>query len=379
MMAENESTDSDRKLDNGLQERRSPVASRPAVENGVADRIKKEVTSEQDAPLDFSIKRPKGEDNGPVKSPSASVNSHGGSGDSVSDSGDSKSDEEHDMRIGEPQTALPGMLPGTNFPFMAAGMHGLQPGMLGAAFMNQQSEKQSKQGSKKTRPFKAYPKDPLSLPIGSFYGIPGMTPIQGAEHVNAQNVGSEELFNQYRQYLIRAQEQLQRKAATTNKKHPNSCPISPTAVPLSPTQVPMSNNHQQRRISSPALDSDNSSPSSTPSHLLRDSPATCAESGVPTSTHFGIYSAATTTSPVSSSMSRKRPRCLPDEQKDEAYWERRRKNNEAAKRSRDARRAKEDEIAIRAAFLEQENLKLRVEVAALKNETAKLRCLLYNS
>lgn len=65
--------------------------------------------------------------------------------------------------------------------------------------------------------------------------------------------------------------------------------------------------------------------------------------------------------------------------KDEAYWERRRKNNEAAKRSRDARRAKEDEIAIRAAFLEQENLKLRVEVASLKSETAKLRCLLYNS
>ncbi|KAK3854582.1 hypothetical protein Pcinc_038952 [Petrolisthes cinctipes] len=65
--------------------------------------------------------------------------------------------------------------------------------------------------------------------------------------------------------------------------------------------------------------------------------------------------------------------------KDDAYWERRRKNNEAAKRSRDARRAKEDEIAIRAAFLEQENLKLRVEVASLKSETAKLRCMLYNS
>lgn len=68
-----------------------------------------------------------------------------------------------------------------------------------------------------------------------------------------------------------------------------------------------------------------------------------------------------------------------DEIKDEAYWERRRKNNEAAKRSRDARRAKEDEIAIRAAFLEQENLKLRFELANLKNETAKLRCMIYNS
>nr|CAD7410340.1 unnamed protein product [Timema cristinae] len=68
-----------------------------------------------------------------------------------------------------------------------------------------------------------------------------------------------------------------------------------------------------------------------------------------------------------------------EECKDAAYWERRRKNNEAAKRSRDARRAKEDEIAIRAAFLEQENMKLKYEVAALRSETAKLRCLLYNT
>ncbi|XP_067941985.1 uncharacterized protein [Watersipora subatra] len=75
---------------------------------------------------------------------------------------------------------------------------------------------------------------------------------------------------------------------------------------------------------------------------------------------------------------RKRARTLPDDQKvkktsDEAYWERRRKNNEAAKRSRDSRRAKEDEIAIRAAFLEQENIRLRLELAALKAQTAKLR------
>ncbi|GLV36084.1 giant [Carabus blaptoides fortunei] len=63
--------------------------------------------------------------------------------------------------------------------------------------------------------------------------------------------------------------------------------------------------------------------------------------------------------------------------KDASYWEKRRKNNEAAKRSRDARRAKEDEIAIRAAFLEQENLKLKYEITALRNETTKLRCLLY--
>lgn len=69
---------------------------------------------------------------------------------------------------------------------------------------------------------------------------------------------------------------------------------------------------------------------------------------------------------------------VPEDKKDEAYWERRRKNNEAAKRSRDARRQKEEEIAMRAAFLEQENLKLRAQVAILKNETAKLHYMLYN-
>ena len=53
--------------------------------------------------------------------------------------------------------------------------------------------------------------------------------------------------------------------------------------------------------------------------------------------------------------------------------ERRKKNNEAAKRSRDSRRAKEDEIAIRAAFLEQENLQLKWEAARLKTEIGRLR------
>lgn len=66
------------------------------------------------------------------------------------------------------------------------------------------------------------------------------------------------------------------------------------------------------------------------------------------------------------------------EGKDPSYWEKRRKNNEAAKRSRDARRAKEDEIAIRAAFLEQENFKLKCEIAALRNELSKQRCMIYN-
>ena len=49
---------------------------------------------------------------------------------------------------------------------------------------------------------------------------------------------------------------------------------------------------------------------------------------------------------------------VPDGLKDDRYWNRRSKNNVAAKRSRDARRLKENQIALRAAFLEKENEKL---------------------
>ena len=82
---------------------------------------------------------------------------------------------------------------------------------------------------------------------------------------------------------------------------------------------------------------------------------------------------------VPSTHIRRRGSTLSEDQKDDTYWERRRKNNESAKRSRDAKRAKEDETVTRIAFLEQENSEAQVEVAALKNETAKLRCMLYNS
>lgn len=62
---------------------------------------------------------------------------------------------------------------------------------------------------------------------------------------------------------------------------------------------------------------------------------------------------------------------------DPGYWEKRKKNNEAAKKSRDARKAREDEIAIRCAFLEQENLKLKLKIAAVQSDTDKLQNIAY--
>lgn len=77
---------------------------------------------------------------------------------------------------------------------------------------------------------------------------------------------------------------------------------------------------------------------------------------------------------ISNAPSRKKGTPLPDVLKDEAYWERRKRNNEAAKRSRDARRAKELSTIERAKYLEEENLRLSKEVEVLKHENTTLRC-----
>ena len=57
---------------------------------------------------------------------------------------------------------------------------------------------------------------------------------------------------------------------------------------------------------------------------------------------------------------------IPTDQKDNRYYERRKRNNLAAKKSRDQRKMREDAIAIRASFLEKENSVLRTQVSALR-------------
>ncbi|KAI9529307.1 hypothetical protein NQZ68_010973 [Dissostichus eleginoides] len=64
---------------------------------------------------------------------------------------------------------------------------------------------------------------------------------------------------------------------------------------------------------------------------------------------------------------------VPEEQKDDKYWHRRKKNNVAAKRSRDARRLKENQITVRASFLQRENSALRTEVADLRKESTRYK------
>ncbi|XP_053976361.1 D site-binding protein [Hylaeus anthracinus] len=72
--------------------------------------------------------------------------------------------------------------------------------------------------------------------------------------------------------------------------------------------------------------------------------------------------------------SEKKP--IPDNQKDEKYYERRKRNNQAAKKSRDARKIREDHIALRATMLEHENAILRAQIITLREEAQSLRHML---
>lgn len=292
------------------------------------------------------------------------------------------------LQIGEPRTADPtrspanGSSPGPGLPGMLSGLQMGLPNanMLAHSFpamaaLMDPRRQLADAGSKNNRPFKAYPNDALSLAI-STAGIPqyltSFANFENSALTNGLNVSSEELFTIYKQQLLSLRERDKYFEALKQSQNAarSSSSSSSTTQSSIPPPYPSShfsktngmNNNIIGSLPTPPISSDSMS-----------SPLVGRNHNSNSVTNDDIHNSNLT------SAGRRRPRSLPDDQKDELYWERRRKNNEAAKRSRDARRAKEDQIAIRAALLEQENLKLRVEVAALKTETAKLRCMLYNS
>ncbi|XP_064325978.1 NFIL3 like protein [Phalacrocorax carbo] len=67
-----------------------------------------------------------------------------------------------------------------------------------------------------------------------------------------------------------------------------------------------------------------------------------------------------------SGSSRRKREFMPDEKKDNMYWEKRRKNNEAAKRSREKRRLNDFAMESQLAALSKENAILRTELLTLK-------------
>ncbi|KXJ24141.1 nuclear factor interleukin-3-regulated protein [Exaiptasia diaphana] len=63
-----------------------------------------------------------------------------------------------------------------------------------------------------------------------------------------------------------------------------------------------------------------------------------------------------------------RKHSIPDQMKDEKYWKRRLRNNRSAKKSREAKRVKDDFLKSRMAFLEMENKRLKMLVGTLLAE-----------
>lgn len=72
---------------------------------------------------------------------------------------------------------------------------------------------------------------------------------------------------------------------------------------------------------------------------------------------------------------KKRSRTIPAEDKDAVYYEKRTRNNESAKRSRDGRRTKEQQIQERVNFLEHENSRLSMENQAIRYQLGQLHTL----
>ncbi|KAJ8261517.1 hypothetical protein COCON_G00172400, partial [Conger conger] len=69
---------------------------------------------------------------------------------------------------------------------------------------------------------------------------------------------------------------------------------------------------------------------------------------------------------VKGSSCRRKREFIPDEKKDNLYWERRRKNNEAAKRSREKRRLNDMVLENKLMALGEENATLKAELLSLK-------------
>ncbi|CAB1433880.1 unnamed protein product [Pleuronectes platessa] len=63
---------------------------------------------------------------------------------------------------------------------------------------------------------------------------------------------------------------------------------------------------------------------------------------------------------------RRKREFISDEKKDASYWEKRRKNNEAAKRSREKRRLNDMVLENRVIALNEENVRLKTELLQLK-------------
>lgn len=103
-----------------------------------------------------------------------------------------------------------------------------------------------------------------------------------------------------------------------------------------------------------------------------DSPSSSKEDA-----HASGVSSTNGASNTSGGKNLKKGKSVPDEEKDESYWEKRKKNNESAKRSREARRSKELQINYQVLLLERENLALKTEVDMIQRDCEQMEAQLH--
>lgn len=197
-----------------------------------------------------------------------------------------------------------------------------------AAILLNQPHCNSNGGAKSARPFKAYPHDPLSL-AASFTATDGLLDSHSAEK-----------YNEFRKRMI---EQIY--AANGGQ------------ATVSNPKMRRTNGYQEKKNLSPF------------EHNMDILSTTCSSADSTNSTptkHLPMASPNGSIQMDESNAVKHEGKSV----RDSAYFERRKKNNAAAKKSRDRRRIKEDEIAIRAAFLERENIELKFELATARKQLA---------
>jgi protein giant len=191
---------------------------------------------------------------------------------------------------------------------------------------------------KLSRPFKAYPKDPLSL-AASFSATDAIMDTQSAEKYNLFRKRMIEQIHAANGGQMTISNPKMRRMASKILTPPHSDEME------YPSKSPNHNNNNNNKLSSMEL------PTRDRHSKMELQPKI--------SSSFTSSANDSDSNPASN-----------NSVKDSAYYERRKKNNAAAKKSRDRRRIKEDEISIRAAFLERENIELKFELAAMRKQLA---------
>uniref|UniRef100_A0A182LV38 BZIP domain-containing protein n=1 Tax=Anopheles culicifacies TaxID=139723 RepID=A0A182LV38_9DIPT len=235
---------------------------------------------------------------------------------------------------------------------------------------------------KLSRPFKAYPRDPLSLAAG----------FVASDTILDTN--SAEKYNQFRKRMLEqihaanggqptvSNPKMRRLANSTKSGHTSSSSNAPSAIMSDASSSEScdekpSPNERHLHPNLAACDemaqyvATNQRPLVTPSRNKEAIETTaCGVIGSSDASSRAESKATEHATAAAAAMAAQHSNSSSASVKDSAYYERRKKNNAAAKKSRDRRRIKEDEIAIRAAFLERENIELKFELAAARKQLA---------